>query len=94
MPKPYPEEFRRDVIAVARLRAKPLTQIAKDFGISDGLIPQWLRAEQQEQGPGTATATVLETENRELKHKLRVAEQEAEIMLRAVAYLDREVNPK
>lgn len=94
MPKRYPEEFRRDVIAVARLRAKPLTQIAQDFGISDGLIHKWLRAEQQERGPGTATVTVLEAENRELKRKLRVAEQEAEIMRRAVAYLGREVNPK
>ncbi len=35
MPKPYPEEFRRDVVAVARKREAPLEQIAKDFGISE-----------------------------------------------------------
>ena len=29
MPKPYPEEFRRDVVAVARKREAPLGQIAK-----------------------------------------------------------------
>lgn len=33
MPKPFPEEFRRDVVAVARKREVPLTQIAKDVGI-------------------------------------------------------------
>lgn len=33
MPKAFPEEFRRDVVAVARKREAPLTQIAKDFGI-------------------------------------------------------------
>ena len=33
MPKPFPEEFRRDVIAIARKREAPLTQIAKDVGI-------------------------------------------------------------
>ena len=31
MPKAFPEEFRRDVVAVARKREATLTQIAKDF---------------------------------------------------------------
>jgi len=34
MSEPYPVEFRRDVVAVARKREAPLSQIAKDFGIS------------------------------------------------------------
>jgi hypothetical protein len=34
MPKAFPEEFRRDVVAVARRREAPISQIAKDFGIS------------------------------------------------------------
>ena len=33
VPKPYPEEFRRDVVAVARKHEAPLSQIARDFGI-------------------------------------------------------------
>lgn len=35
MPKSFPEEFRRDVVAVARKREAALTQIAKEFGISE-----------------------------------------------------------
>jgi len=35
MPKPYPIELRRDIVAVARKREAPLSQIAKDFGISE-----------------------------------------------------------
>jgi transposase-like protein len=31
MPKAFPEEFRRDVIAVARRGEAPISQIAKDF---------------------------------------------------------------
>jgi hypothetical protein len=31
IPKPFPEELRRDVVAVARKREAPLTQILKDF---------------------------------------------------------------
>ena len=33
MPKAHPEEFSSDVVALARKREIPWTQIAKDFGI-------------------------------------------------------------
>ena len=35
MPKPYPKEFREDVVQVARQREEGVTlkQVAKDFGI-------------------------------------------------------------
>jgi len=39
MPKPYPQEFRDDVAAVARKGEAALIQVAKDFGISEGLRP-------------------------------------------------------
>jgi transposase len=35
VPKAFPAEFRRDVVAVARKGEAPLSQIAKDFGISE-----------------------------------------------------------
>ena len=42
VPKPYPEEFRRDVVSVAWKHEAPLAQIAKDFGISEGTLANWL----------------------------------------------------
>ena len=38
MPRAYTEEFRRDVVEIARRNETPIAQIAKDFGISDGVI--------------------------------------------------------
>ena len=35
MPKAFPSEFRRDVVAVARRKQAPMSQIARDFGISE-----------------------------------------------------------
>lgn len=32
MPKPFPEEFRREVIAVARQGDQSIAQVAKNFG--------------------------------------------------------------
>lgn len=41
MAKPYPREFRDDV--VARKGQAPLAQIAKDFGISEGSLSNWMK---------------------------------------------------
>jgi transposase InsO family protein len=43
MPKAFPIEFRRDVVAVARTGEAPLSQIAKDFGISESCLHRWLK---------------------------------------------------
>jgi transposase len=43
MPKAFPLEFRRDVVAVARKGEAPLSQIAKDFGISESCLHRWLK---------------------------------------------------
>jgi transposase len=46
MPKPYPKEFRQDVVRVARNRepGQTLKQIAADFGISESCLAGWIKA--------------------------------------------------
>ena len=44
MPKAFPEEFRRDVVAVARKGESTIVQIAKDFGVSPAALHRWLRS--------------------------------------------------
>jgi transposase len=94
MPKPYPAEFREDVVRVARRREAPLTQIAKDFGISNATLTNWLKRAEIEEGvrPGVTDAQAAET--RELKRRLRLVEQENEILRRAAAYFAKELSPK
>lgn len=97
MPKPFPEEFRRDVIAVARKGEAPLRQIAKDFGISEGCLHRWLKIANREDGIDTGTKATSSDESAELREarkRIKLLEQEAEVMRRAVAYLSRDVNPK
>lgn len=44
MPTPYPEEFRRDVIAVAGEGGRSRAQVARSFGISESCLPGgWVR---------------------------------------------------
>lgn len=52
MPKPFPAEFRRDVIAVARSSDASMAQIARDFRISESCLSRWLKLADREDGLG------------------------------------------
>ncbi len=94
MPKPYPEEFRRDVVAVARKGESPLRQVARDFGISEGCLHNWLKAADIEEGTRQATTAAESAELRELRKRNKQLEQENEILRRAAAFFARELPPK
>ncbi len=94
MPKAFPEEFRRDVVAVARRREAPIAQIAKDFGISASCIQRWLKRAEIEEGVREGSTLAEEAEIRELKKRNRLLEQENEVLRRAAIYLGKGVLPK
>ncbi len=52
MPKPFPAEFRRDVIAVARSSDASMASIARDFGISESCLARWLKLADRDDGLG------------------------------------------
>ena len=87
MPRPHPQEFRDDVVAVARRGAAPLAQIAKDFGISESCLRNWLRRADVEDGHRPGQTKAESAELRELKRRNRLLEQENEVLRRAAAYL-------
>ena len=66
VPKPFPIEFRRDVVAVARKGQAPLSQIAEDFGISEFCLHRWLKLADIEDGvrPGVTAAESAERTKR------------------------------
>ena len=94
MPKPFPLEFRRDVVAVARKGEAPLSQIAKDFGISESCLHRWLKLADVDDGVRPGVTSSESAELRELRKRNKVLEQENEILPRAAAYFAREISPK
>ena len=87
MPAAHPREFREDVIAVARRGEAPLAQVAKDFGISESCLRNWLHQADVEDGqrPGVTKAEFDEV--KDLRRRNRLLEQENEVLRRAAAYL-------
>ena len=89
MPKPYPREFRDDVVNVARSRepGQSLKQIAADFGIAESCLRNWMRDADVEDGVKPGTTAAENAELREARKRIRLLEQENEVLRRAAAYL-------
>ncbi len=94
MPKAFPPEFRRDVVAVARTGEASTAQVARDFGVSESCLARWLRIADREDGlAAPAGHGHDDTEVRELRRRNKLLEQENEILRRATAYFARDVLP-
>jgi transposase-like protein len=89
MPKKYPREFRDDVVAVARRREPGVTlaQIAADFGVSSTCVQRWVQQADVDSGGRPGVTSDQAVENRELRRRNRLLEQENEVLRRAAAYL-------
>jgi transposase len=87
--KPYPEEFREDVVRVARNRPDGVTleQIATDFGVHPITLSKWLRSAAVEDGTKPGATCAEQAELREARKRIKLLEQENEVLRRAAAYL-------
>ncbi|OCL36837.1 transposase [Tessaracoccus lapidicaptus] len=89
VPKPYPQEFRDDVVNVARRReaGQTIKQIAADFGIAESCLRNWMRAADVDDGFKPGTTATENAELRDAKKRIRLLEQENEVLRWAAAYL-------
>lgn len=96
MPRPHPPEFRQRAVELARLREKPVAEIAADLGISDSCLRNWVAQADRDEGRRADGVTTAEREELvRLRRELRVAKLEVEILKRAAAYFAQEnVLPK
>jgi transposase len=95
MTNAYPMEFRRDVVQVARNREPGVTleKIAADFGIHPITLSTWLKRADIENGVKPGTTSTQSAELREANKRIRLLEQEAEVLKRALAYVSQGALP-
>ena len=97
MAKPYPKEFRDDVVRVARSRDRGVTleEIATDFGIHPMTLSKWLRQAAIDDGEKPGVSTEEAADLREARKRIKLLEQENEVLRRAAAYLSQaNLSPK
>ena len=64
-----------------------LKQIAADFGISESCLTNWMKAADVEEGVKPGTTAAENADLREARKRIRLLEQENEVLRRAAAYL-------
>jgi transposase len=94
MGKRYPKEFRDDVVRVARKGDTSIEQLAKDFGVSDASIYNWLKQADIDDGVRPGLTEKEAEELREVKRRNRVLEEENLILRRAAAFFAKDISPK
>jgi transposase len=79
-------------VARNRESGQSLKQIATDFGIAESCLRNWLRQADVEDGLTPGTTAAENAELGEAKTRIRLLEQQNEVLRRAAAYLS-QANP-
>jgi transposase len=94
MPKKYPPEFKRDVVAVARRGGLTRAEVAADFDVSIESVSRWMRQADIDDGIKDGLTSAEQAEIVQLRRKTRRLEMENEILRRAAAYFAKDALPK
>jgi transposase len=93
MPKtkpPYPPEFRDEAVRLVRSSGRPVKEIAADLDVSEQTLRNWVFASQVDAGEREGVTTDERAELRELRRRVRVLEQERDILKKAAAWFAKE----
>jgi transposase len=86
MPAPHPPEFRQRAVELAREREKPIKHIARDLGISESCLRNWVAQADVDAGTREGLTTSEREELRKLRSELRVVKMERDILKKAAAF--------
>jgi len=86
----YTEEFRKDSVELVFSSGRPIKEIARELGINDTTLGNWVRAERKRRlggKPGTPGNDLsVDQENERLRRRVIELEKEREILKRATAF--------
>ena len=89
---PYPPEFRREALELLKLSEKPITQIARDLGVSEQTLYVWRRQAQVDAGKREGLTTEERDELRRLRKENRTLQMEKEILKKAAVFFAKDTD--
>ncbi len=84
----YSREFKLDAIKLAKESGRKPSDISADLGLHKQMVGKWIKEyekDQKESFPGVGQPKASEKELYELKRKLKNAEEERDILKKALA---------
>ena len=87
---PYPDEFKAEAIRLVKTSGDPIRQIAKDLGVSDQTLRNWVKQDDVDAGRKAGLTSDERARLRELEKENRKLREEREILRKAAAFFSGE----
>lgn len=86
----YPAEFKAEAVRLATAPGNTLTGTARDLGVSLESLRKWIRQAAVDAGERDGLTSAERAEMTRLKRRVRVLEEEREILVKAAAFFAKE----
>ncbi len=83
---PYPPEFKAEAVKLARSSEKPISELARDLGVSTETLRNWTKQRQIDAGKRDGVTTDEREELRRLRKENEVLKEEREVLRKATAF--------
>ncbi len=83
---PYPPEFKAEAIRLVKTSGDSIAQIAKDLGVCDQTLRNWIRRDDVDAGKRSGLTSDERVRLRELEKENRKLREEREILRKAAAF--------
>ena len=87
---PYLPEFKEEAVRLMRSSVKPLAQISRELDVSEQTLRNWRKQSEIDEGAREGLTTDEREELGRLKRRVRILEQEKEVLRKATAFFARE----
>ena len=88
----FSDEFKRDAVEIVRVSGKPIAEVARELGIYDTTLGNWVNQDQVNRGEREGLSSAERLELSELRRENARLGMERELLKQAVAFWVKESN--
>jgi transposase len=88
----FTAEFKRDAVELVRTTGRPIAEIARELGIYDSTLGNWVRQDRIDRGEAEGLTTEERTRLRQLEAENTKLRMERDLLKRTVAFWVKETS--